>query len=763
VSAHLTKSLGVVLVLALAPSWAAAQDLEFHAPHSATDASVPAVMRDLAERVLPVYQENDQDRYLANLSALKLVAGDYASAYATRRSLRERRRRADAGRPVGRTVLYDIYAHAKAIEEGERTPFAQAFAQSYREMVPRLNDKDAYAVTRWFGTPLPVLQDTLQRSFDQRRPKDSIALHDAVDLIWTYLSFDAYRSFGSLVGALDAEEDRRRYVTEASVLIRTPEGASLYADLIRPKNAAKSLPTLLEYTIDVARNDAKESAARGYVGVVAYARGTHGSPDKAVPFEHDGDDVRAVISWIARQPWSDGRVGMYGERYSGFAAWAAAKRLPPELKAIATSDPIAPGVDVPMTGNIFRNSAYRWVFDVTRSKESDEGGSVDDAQWRALDKSWYTSGRRYRELANVPGAHNAIFRRWLSHPSYDRYWQKMVPYGEEFASLKIPVLTTTGYYSGGAVGALYYFAQHYRYNPHANHTLLIGPYDEGAMARGPSSAIQGYQVDQTALIDLRELRYAWLDAVFKRGKKPPQLKDRVTYQVMGANEWRSAPTLEAMGKATLRFYLEPDPSADSNTLAQHKAPGDTFLPQNFDLAERSDADWTPTLGLVSKSTKVRNGEMFVSEPLEEPVEISGLFSGRLDFTANKMDMDVNIALYELLPGGEYLKLFDPSYEFRASYARDRVLRHLLRSGERQQLMFRSERMTSRRLQAGSRVVMVLGINKRPDQQINYGTGDDVSEESLDDAARPLKIRWYDSSYIDLPIRRLTSSPPKKAR
>jgi hypothetical protein len=145
--------------------------------------------------------------------------------------------------------------------------------------------------------------------------------------------------------------------------------------------------------------------------------------------------------------------------------------------------------------------------------------------------------------------------------------------------------------------------------------------------------------------------------------------------------------------------------------------------------------------------------MFVSEPLAQPMEINGLFSGLLDFTANKMDMDITIALYERLASGDYIRLFDPPYTFRASYAQDRSHRHLLKAGERQQLGFRSDRLTSRRLQAGSQLVMVLGINKRADQQINYGTGADVSDESIADATSALKIRWYGSSYIDIPVRR----------
>jgi hypothetical protein len=110
-------------------------------------------------------------------------------------------------------------------------------------------------------------------------------------------------------------------------------------------------------------------------------------------------------------------------------------------------------------------------------------------------------------------------------------------------------------------------------------------------------------------------------------------------------------------------------------------------------------------------------------------------------------------MYELLPSGDYIYLFNPTCEFRASYAKDRANRHLLRAGERQQLTFKSERMTSRQLQAGSRLVMILGISKRPDREINYGTGNDVSEETISEGRVPLKLQWHNDSYIEIPVRR----------
>ena len=177
------------------------------------------------------------------------------------------------------------------------------------------------------------------------------------------------------------------------------------------------------------------------------------------------------------------------------------------------------------------------------------------------------------------------------------------------------------------------------------------------------------------------------------------------------------------------------------------------MPQTVSFADRTDAGWMPPADLISKNLVSHNSLMFVSEPLSKPTEFSGLFSGRLDFTVNKMDVDLNIMLYERLANGDYVRLFNPTYEIRASYARDRVHRHLLKAGERQELTFMSERITSRQLQAGSRLVVVLGVNKRPDREINYGTGNDVSEESIADGRVPLKIRWYNDSYIDIPIRK----------
>jgi uncharacterized protein len=740
----------LLLLAAAAPLWAAPA-FDFRPPAAPTDAGAAATISDLAARLIPVYQDSDPERYLANLSALQMAVGDYAAADISRQSLRERRRKTDFGRPVGRSLIYDIYAHAKALEAQNKLTFAEAFTSTFRDTIRRLDDHDAYAVTRWLGASPAGYQESLQRSFDQQRATDSIDQPDAVALIWKYVAYDAYRTFGPLVDLLNAEEDQHRYTADNEVLIKTADGAAISAVVIRPSGLAGPLPALLEFRADDSENYAKDCAAHGYVGVVAYARGSRKTPARFVPFQHDGEDARAVIEWIAKQPWSDGRVGMYGEGYSGFTAWAAAKHSPAALKAIATAVSSAPGVNIPMEGGIPKNSAYGWS--LPGSAAAAENGEDDAARWRALDQKWYRSGRRYRDLGRLYGKPNPIFIRWLNHPSYDRFWQQMVPYREQFAKLSIPVLTMTGYFAQSEPGDLYYFTQHHRYNPHADHTLIIGPYDDAMLRSPPPADLHGYQVDSGALLDFRELRYQWFDHIFKAAATPALLKDGVNYQLMGANEWRHAPSLDAMADKSLKFYLERASSGANHRLILHKKTNDAFVEQTVSFLDRKDAAWTPSADFISKSLAPRHGAIFISEPMSKTTEFSGLFSGRLDFTVNKMDVDLNITLYELLASGGYVRLFSPTFELRASYARDRTHRHLLKSGERQEMLFKSERMTSRQLQAGSRLVMVLGINKRPDREINYGTGGDVSEESIADGKSPLKVRWYSDSYIDIPVRR----------
>ncbi len=226
----------------------------------------------------------------------------------------------------------------------------------------------------------------------------------------------------------------------------------------------------------------------------------------------------------------------------------------------------------------------------------------------------------------------------------------------------------------------------------------------------------------------------------------------VNYELAGANEWRHEPSLKTLESKLLRFYLKASPGETPHALVAEKPAAPMSLTETVDLRDRTDVGWRPARELVRRELQARDGALFVTEPFGNGVDLAGRLRGVLDFTINTHDVDLVMMLYELRSDGEYVKLFEPAYAFRASYASNRVRRRLLLNGVRQRLPFQSERMVGRRLQAGSRLVLALGINKRADQQINYGFGDDVSEESIENADGPVRIRWHDGSFIEIPSR-----------
>jgi hypothetical protein len=417
----------------------------------------------------------------------------------------------------------------------------------------------------------------------------------------------------------------------------------------------------------------------------------------------------------------------------------------------------APGIDVPMEGNVFQSFVYYWPFYTTNNKTLDDGVMNDRARWRTMNRTWYAEGRSYRSLEKIDGTPNPFFARWLDHPSYDAYWQAMIPYDKEFARIDIPVLTTTGFYDDAQIGALYYVLQQERYRPGAEHYLLIGPYDHIRGQRGtfsrlgnPLPMLRGYATDPVAQIDLGELRYEWFDFVFKGAPRPAILQDKINYQVMGANTWKHAPSIAAMSGRMLRFHLSPEKAGDDLRLTTQAPAADVMIPQEIDLADRKDIETrVPGGGIVDREINRMGSLVFASDPFTEATEVSGLFSARLEFVTNKKDFDLGVELYERTAQGEYVEL---SYFIgRASYMRDRTRRQLLTPGRPEQLEIRSGRLTSRRFAPGSRLVAVLRILKSPGAQINYGTGKDVSDETIADAGEPLKIRWSGSSFVDVPI------------
>ena len=750
----------VVALLVAGSSFASAQELPFSSAAIGTDTA--RALAVLAKQAIVAYKGDDRGLYLDNLFRLQIVAGRYADAINTLSSLRTLKAGGDVRQADATLLLYTIFARANASHDHDGSPFESAFQRIFREVLTPLDDRTSWLVERPLFVYVPAVQQSFITALQRQQNKSAISLVDALKLIRAYQVEQAIGSLPPLAATIVEEDNRRRYIVETDVRVRMPDGATVCTMVVRPRAARERLPALLTFTIYADPRplllEARRAASRGYAGVVGYTRGKGCSPDSPVPYEHDGADATALIDWISAQTWSDGRVGMWGGSYSGFTQWAAAKHVPKALKALMPQASVAPAIDVPMDGNLFLSFVYPWPFYTTDVKALDDSTYNNRPRWNKLNHDWYASGRAYRELSKIDGTPNPIFDTWISHPTYDSYWQSMIPYETDFARIKIPILQTAGYYYGGPGAAVYYLTEHYKYDPAAEHYLVIGPYDHFQAQRGMINTLDttyvlaGYKLDPVALIDMGELRYQWFDYVFKGAPKPALLKDKVNYQLMGANVWKHAPSIAAMSNRTLRFYLMAVRSGDTYRLSERNPGTSTTVAQTVDLADRTDVDrMSPGGGVVDSAIDTLNGVAFVGDPLPKATEMSGLFSGRLEFVANKKDFDINISLYELTSNREYVLL--STYWTRASAVGDLVNRRLLTPGKRQRLDFKSVRLTSRELQPGSRFVVLINIIKQPDMQINYGTGRDVSDETISDAGEPFKIEWFGDSFIDIPTRR----------
>jgi predicted acyl esterase len=140
---------------------------------------------------------------------------------------------------------------------------------------------------------------------------------------------------------------------------------------------------------------------------------------------------------------------------------------------------------------------------------------------------------------------------------------------------------------------------------------------------------------------------------------------------------------------------------------------------------------------------------FISDPIEEPFAISGPVKASLKVNINKPDIDLVMDIYEQTTDGKFFALNENMQ--RASYINDREQRELLQTDKEDTINLTKTFITSRLLQKGSRIIVLIGINKSPEWQMNYGTGKDVSDETINDAKVPLQIRWLNTSYIQFPI------------
>lgn len=562
-----------------------------------------------------------------------------------------------------------------------------------------------------------------------------------------FLVWFALATFAASV--LHAGDDPGRAQTDVQlqwgIEIPVADGAQLNGTLYRPKGSdGRRLPaivTITPYISDRYHPDALYFARNGFAFLIVDTRGRGNSGGEFRPLGiEDGTDGSDVVEWIASQPWSNGKVGMRGGSYGGYNQWATARYFPEHLTTIVPIASPHHGTDFPMNYNVQYPYIIRWL--TLTSGVTPQGQLFGDSDfWNRKFREYHTSGIAFEELDELVGNPSPHFDDWVAHPLHDDYWAARVPTADEYARFELPILTITGYYDGDQPGAMEYYRRHMRHGSEAgkaNHYLILGPWNHSG-TRMPKQEFGGLKFGDEAMFDAFQLDRDWYRWAMGAGERPEFIKDRVTYFVAGANEWKGAASLEDIADAERLFYLRSDGSADSlfasGELADRRAEAPDVDEYVYDPLDTSKTEIELGDDYIIDQQELLatdgDGLVYHSQRFAEAAEISGYPRFEAWIEMDVPDTDINVTLYEVLADGTSIALTGETK--RARFRRSLSEETLMTPGEVEHFVFENFYFFSRQIAEGSRLRLFIRPSNLVDNQRNYNSGGVVSKETAEDA------------------------------
>lgn len=463
--------------------------------------------------------------------------------------------------------------------------------------------------------------------------------------------------------------------------IRIPmrDGVCLAADVYWPR-ADGPVPAILERT----PYDKREGpihwtgspqffAERGYAVVIQDVRGRAGSDGVCYPMRDDGWGERRdgydTIEWIARQPWCDGQVGMFGGSYAGATQLAAAAAAPPHLSAIVPRQAFASFSDFVFRGRAREHLQIgQWVIEQARMALAQADRRLADLQASGSD----AATRRYAsELCENP---LQFIHDWLSHPADSEYWEDTA-FPQRADRVTAPGLHIASWYDMLLAGSLRAFAACRASSPARQHQrLVIGPWLHTSRLHTDAWGryVGDLDMGEDAKVDLNQLMLMWFDR-WLRGLDNgiPESLPAVRYFMIGANEWRDADEWPPPGTRETFLHLDDDSldwtapeRASQRTLhhdpavivTTHGGDGQAFeYPAGHDM----NLDLTTAQrGPRDQREHERGGLCYTSALLVAPLEIVGPVGVRLRVRVDRPGGLVFARLSDVDPGGPSIGISD---------------------------------------------------------------------------------------------------------
>jgi uncharacterized protein len=563
------------------------------------------------------------------------------------------------------------------------------------------------------------------------------------------------------------------------VKIPMRDKVELNATLYLPKAPDGSSPrtpvifTLTPYISDSYHPRAAYFASHGYAFALVDVRGRGNSGGEFEPFAQEPRDGHDVVEWLAKQPFCDGKVTMWGGSYAGFNQWATAKEMPPHLATIVPAAAAHPPLDYPALNNVGETYAAQW-FTHTSGRTSQQNLFGDSKFWRGKFLEAYKKHIPFKDLGAFVGNPSPNFLRILKHPTPDAYYDAMVPSAEQYKKMTLPILTITGQYDGDELGALSLYRD-YMANAspeaRAKHFLIIGPWDH-AGTRTPTDEVGGVKFGPGAIVDLNDLHRQWYDWTMKAGPKPDFLKNQVAYYLLapgntGANgEWKYADDFATLIANPKMFYFS-SKDGDANgvfrsglltdqpsTAGADKFTYDPLDTHRGEFVEGIDPkEKTAGLDQTFALSIGNDGLVYHTEALSNETPVIGCPAVTLWVSIDTPDVDLECDLYEIQPDGTSIFLWA---DLRRLRYRDSLREaKLVKPGKIVKCDFNPGLFVARRLMKGSRLRLIVTAVNSIAWQKNYCSGGVVAEETAKDA-RTCHVQVYHdaehASALLLPLR-----------
>jgi putative CocE/NonD family hydrolase len=481
-------------------------------------------------------------------------------------------------------------------------------------------------------------------------------------------------------------------LVELDVPARMRDGTVVRSDVYRPAGPGR-YPVLLGRTTYGKRDwgrwiEPERTAAAGYAVVVNDMRGQFASDGELDPFRHDVADGFDVVEWCAAQPWSNGRVGMYGSSACGFSQLQAAAARPPHLRAIApmqTWTAFGRGC-VYDPGGAFSMYTQEWALIIAAGDPARRIGTGPEATERhqAIAEARHAIGSLHArlpigELAPLPRELAPWYDAWLEQPDHDGWWADR-DVTAALPGLALPGLHLVGWYDRFCRSTVANYVAMAAAG--APQKLVIGPWPHGV----PVNVASGDRhVGPRGWVDARALVLRWYDRWLR--DEPNSIEDEppVRLYVLGQDAWRDVAAWPLPGTVPKPYYLRSGGAANSRSGDGVLSPAVPAADEPADRYVYDPADPTPSVPgrLARPFGSVDQGPIedrpdvlvFSTPPLQADVDVIGPVEARLFAATSAVDTDWLVKLVDVAPDGRVDRLCEGMIRarYRESQAAPRLL------------------------------------------------------------------------------------------